>query len=273
MIINMSKIKIGIALGGGGARGVAHIGVLKTLDKERIKVDLIVGVSSGAFAGACYCLGITPLEMEQEMATFNRRKSWHRILDFTAFNGAILKGDKVYNYIRQTLEEKSFADTKIPLQIVATDLANGEEVILKKGNLAKAVQASISVPGIFPPVKINDRYLIDGGVVNPTPIDVAKKMGADIIIGVDLITKKANVIADKPSMITTLIQSYEIIRNQAVKFKMREAGNDAIIIKPKLRRMIDSFKFYDLQKFIDSGEEATLEAMPEIKRRLAKLEK
>ena len=264
---SQKKPTIGVALGGGGARGLAHIGVLKVLEKNGTKPDYIAGVSMGAFVGACYSLGADLEKMEKEATSFNRAKAIKRTVDLNNPKKSILKGDKVYKYIKKWVGETTFADTHIPLRIIATDLASGEEVVLKRGNLADAVRASISVPGIFPPVKINNRYLVDGGVLNCTPVNVLEKMGADIIIGVDLIIKR-KVELKKPSMIATLVQSYEVMRSHGAKNDVEKTNKNAIIIKPHLRGTIDSFKFYNINKFIESGEKAAQKDLARIKRRI-----
>ncbi len=134
------------------------------------------------------------------------------------------------------------------------------------------MRASISVPGIFPPVKIKDRYLVDGGVVNSTPVNIAKDLGADFIIAVDLITKR-QVKLEKPGIISTLVQSYEIIRSKGVWANIEKAGNSFIVIKPPLRGAIDSFKFYNIGKFIETGRAETEKEMPKIKREINKIKK
>lgn len=261
------KPTIGLALGGGGARGLAHIGVLKVLEENDIKPDYVAGVSMGAFVGACYTLGADLEEMEKEATGFTKTKAIKKTLDLNNPRRSILKGEKVYNYIKRWVGDSTFGDTEIPLRIIATDLASGEEVVLKRGSLADAIRASISVPGIFPPVKINNRYLVDGGVLNCTPVNALEKMGADIIIGVDLIIKR-KVEMEKPSMIATLVQSYEVMRSHGAKNNIENINKNAIIIKPHLRGTIDSFKFYNIKKFIESGEKATRTSLPKIKKRI-----
>jgi NTE family protein len=262
-------MKIGLALGGGGARGLAHLGVLKVLKRENIKIDYICGVSMGAFMGSYYALGLDLEALEKEVVKTTKRKAVKELLDLNGFKVSILKGKKTDKYIRKYLNNYKFSDTKIPLNIVATDLANGDEILLKKGDISEAVLASLSVPGIFPPVKIDDRYLIDGGVVNCTPVDVVEKMGADFIIGVDLVMKR-NIKLDKPGLVTTLMQSYEIIRTHGIKHKIDSVLKDKIIIKPKLNGTIDSFKFYDIDKFIKAGEDEAEKMLPEIRKYMKK---
>ena len=259
--------KIGIALGSGGARGLAHIGVLNVLKREGLEIDMVAGVSMGAVIGAYYALGKDLKDIEKEIIDFSKRKAVAKLVDLGSPNKSILKGKKAYKYINKLFGNAGFSDTKIPFQVIATDLESGDEVILKRGNIAKAVQASISIPGIFPPVKMKGKYLIDGGVVNPTPVDTVKDMGADFIIGVDLTMKKA-VKLENPGMFRVLMQSYEIMRTQAAKLKMEKAREKVVLIKPEIYRIVDSFKFRNVNKFIEFGEEAAEKMLPEIKKRL-----
>ncbi len=257
--------KIGIALGCGGARGLAHLGVLKILKQENIKIDFIVGASMGAFIGALFALDYDLDEIEKEALSFNKKKAIKILLSVSNPKISMIGNKKVKKYAQSFLKNKTFEDTKIPLYVTATDLASGDQVIISKGKIIDAVMASISVPGIFPPVKIGGKYYIDGGVTNPTPIDVVKKLGADVVIGVDLVMQRTIKLAN-PSIFTTLMQSYEIIRTQGVKYNIKKVESDAILIKPKLRGPIDSFKFYNIGKFIKAGEDAAKKVLPEIKR-------
>ncbi len=263
--MNKNQKKVGIALGCGGTRGLAHLGVLKVLKEEGIQIDYLVGSSMGSIIGAVYVLGIDLDEFEKEVVSFNRTKATRKLLDLATPRKALIKGKKARKYITEIIGDKNFSDTKIPFYIMATNLSSGKEVAFKKGSIIDAIMASISVPGIFPPVKIGDEYYIDGGVINPTPVNVVKMMGADVVIGVDLVMKR-KIKIENPNIITTLMQSYEIIRTQGVKYNMNKIKNNAILIKPKLRGAIDSFKFYDIHKFIKSGEDATREKLPLIKR-------
>jgi NTE family protein len=265
--------KIGLALGGGGARGIAHIGVLKVLEKEGIKIDFITGTSMGSLIGACYALGLSLEDLEKEALSFNKRKALSHLFDFGNPKISLLGGSKIHKYINHYLKDADFEDTKIPFQAIATDLSTGNEVILKNGDMSKAVIASISVPGIFPPVKIDDRYLIDGGIVNCTPVGLVEKMGADIIIGVDFMLKGEIEIKKQPSIFETLMQSYEIIRSNGTLANIEKVDKDLVLIQPHLRASFDSFKFYDINKFIESGEKATIKIMPELKEKVEKFEK
>jgi len=174
--------KIGLALGGGSVRGLAHIGVLKVFEKERIPIDYIAGTSIGALIGASYSSGLSAQRIEQLALTAKLKE----LIDFTEPKTGFIAGKKIEKYIRKITAHKEFSELDIPLRVVATDLANGEKVVFREGDVAKAVRASISLPGVFSSVKIGKKELIDGGMVDPVPVDVVKKMGADIIIAVDL---------------------------------------------------------------------------------------
>ncbi len=261
----MTNKKLGLALGGGGARGVAHIGVIKTLLQHNLKPDFISGSSMGALIGAFYALGINWSEIESLALNFDKASVAQTFLDLGKWGQTILKGDKVKRFLEGSFGDKKIEDTKIPLAIVVCDLVTGKEVILKEGLIRDAIYASISVPGIFPPLKIGKQIMIDGGVINPTPFYVVKKMGADVVIGVDLIGKNRKNIEEVPNLINTLLLTYEIIRTQAMEHKIKESDENTIIIRPEKRDLIDSFKFYDIKEFINAGEESMAEILPKIR--------
>jgi NTE family protein len=260
--------KIGLALGGGGARGLAHIGVLKILEKNNIQPDYVCGVSMGSVVAACYCLGLDMEKIEQDAINFNKKKAIKELLDITNPYKSIIKGAKSKQFIKKYIGNAKFKDTKIPFSVIATNLSNGKEKVIKSGNISDALQASISVPGIFPPVEIDGNYYVDGGLVNCTPANIAQNMGADIVIAVDLITKRKIEFTKKPTTVTTLLQAYEIIRSHSTLSNMKKVSKDMVVIKPSLRDTIDSFKFYNINKFIKAGEDATKGQMCVIKRKI-----
>ena len=177
--------KIGLALGSGSARGLSHIGVIKVLEKNKVPIDYISGTSIGALIGGHYATFLDIKELEK-MALKITKRDLVKLLDVSLPKNSLIKGKKIRNLIQEKMGNQTFSHTKIPLTIIATDLESGKEVIMNRGKLVDAMQASISIPGIFSPVELNGKLLIDGGVTNSTPVDVVKKMGADIIIGVDL---------------------------------------------------------------------------------------
>lgn len=177
------KPKIGLALGGGSARGWAHIGVLRALHDAGISPDLVCGCSIGAFVGAAYADG-----------DLNALEHWVSGLTWTdvvglldvSFAGGLLKGDKLIGFFERYFVDKDFSALPLPFACVATDLASGREVWLREGSVAAAVRASIALPGLFAPVVREGRLLVDGGLVNPVPVSLCRALGADIVIAVDL---------------------------------------------------------------------------------------
>ncbi|MBT4321635.1 patatin family protein [Candidatus Woesearchaeota archaeon] len=174
--------KVGLALGGGTAKGLAHIGILEVLEKNNIKIDYLSGTSMGAVVAALYSSGM-PIKDLKKIALTTK---WENLVDFTLPDKGILSGDKIETFLRVLLKNKKFKDLRIPLRVVAADVYKGEKVIFKKGDVASSLRASISLPSIFVPHEYNGRVLVDGGVVDPVPVDIVKSMGADIVIAVDL---------------------------------------------------------------------------------------
>lgn len=179
----MSKPKIGIALGSGGARGWSHIGVLRALEDEGIVPDVVAGCSMGALVGAAYCAG--ELDFIEEWAV---SVSWRTIMSFLDVNlsgGGLIEGAHVERFIKTISEDLQFDDLKKPFVVIATDLQSGREVWLQQGSVLDAVRGSIAIPGVFGPKKLNGKLLLDGGMTNPVPVSACRAMGADIIIAVD----------------------------------------------------------------------------------------
>jgi len=259
--------KIGLALGSGGARGIAHVGVLKVLEKNNVPVDYIAGVSAGAFVGAYYALN-------KEIAGFEKiclgltKKKLLSFIDPISPKKALIAGNKIKEEISRILKNKDFKDLKIPLTIVAVDLENGQELHIKEGDLSDAIRASIGLPGIFYPFRLDDKWLVDGGLINATPVDIAREMGADIVVAVDL-TISSEVRFKEPTTVGTLIQSFDIMRTELTKLKIQSVKN-LVLIQPTVddKDEIDSLRFYEARRFIKAGEDAAEKAIPEIKRKI-----
>ena len=184
------KPKIGLALGSGAARGLAHIGVLKALKEKNIFVDMIAGSSMGALVGACYAKNGEITDIEEIVLKMDW-KQLARLADpnLTLLFKGVIHGKKVKELLKTIIGDVRFKDLKIPLAVVATDVNTGEEIVIKEGSVIEAVRASISIPAIFMPVKLNSRFLIDGGIVNPVPVNVVKDMGATFVIACNVIHK------------------------------------------------------------------------------------
>jgi NTE family protein len=254
-------------LGGGGAKGVAHLGVLKMLEREGVRISAIAGTSAGALVGSAYSLGISLEDLEREALRLAEPGNWNEILSLGNIKNSLIGNSDLLNYLNRLLKYSDFEHLKIPLRIVATDLADGSEVVLNEGSLADAVLASSSIPGVLPVVKHGDRYLVDGGVANQTPVSVAEAMGVDVVIAVDLMLNAHTKLND-PNIIETMMQSYEIIRRQSVKYSLDKARPGYVLIQPIFGDISDTFKFQNIQEFIRAGELAAQSAWPEIEKLL-----
>jgi NTE family protein len=193
----MSNMKIGYALGGGAARGLSHIGVLKVLHEYGISPDIIAGTSIGAIIGALYASGHEPGDIEQLVLGLD----WKRLVylvDMTLPISGLLQGRRVVSLLRSILGDITFSELRCAFACVATDIVNGEQVVLHDGSLIEAVRASISIPGLFTPVAIKGQYLVDGGLVNTVPVSVCREMGAEYVIGVNVIPKPSKILC-KPN--------------------------------------------------------------------------
>jgi NTE family protein len=177
------KPRIGFALGAGSARGWAHIGVLRALDEAGVKPDLIAGCSIGAVVGAAYAAA--RLDQLEDWA---RSLDWKRMLKLMDFGlrGGLIKGRRVREVFREQFVERDFSELDVPFAAVATDFHSGQEIWLREGKVSTAVGASVAVPGLFQPVLHDERYLVDGSVVNPVPVSLCRAMGADIVLAVDI---------------------------------------------------------------------------------------
>lgn len=178
------KKKIGIALGSGSVRALAHIGILKALKEEKITVDFIAGTSMGALIGALYAT-----DTIDDFEKFIRKADWKTIAvycDFVFPRKGLMQGDRLIKLLNRYFGNKEFEDARLPFTAIATNLLNGQEIRIDSGSLVPAIRASISLPGILEPAEINGIYLVDGGLVNPIPINVVREMGADYVIAIDL---------------------------------------------------------------------------------------
>jgi NTE family protein len=176
--------RLGVALGGGSARGYAHIGALSVLEKHGLTPSVLAGTSFGAVIGALYATGQTPTKMKKIAEETRRRDVIPFVTDFGLHKAALFSGEKLESYFERMLDGRSFSDLKRELVVVATDVDTGERVLLRDGSLAKALRASASMPGIFAPVEIAGRRLVDGGLGSPIPIDTLSMLGVDLAIGI-----------------------------------------------------------------------------------------
>lgn len=251
----MPHPKVGLALGSGGARGFAHLGVIKVLKEEGIPIELIAGSSMGALVASFYGAGLDVDRLYKLSRVFKRKY----YLDFTVPKMGFIAGKRVKELIRIFTHGKMIEELDIPIGIVATDLVSGEKVVFKKGPVAEAVRASIAIPGIFVPEKLDGRLFVDGGVVDRIPVSVAKEMGADIVIAVDVSHVKFN--SDITSIFDVIIQSIDIMQMELVA--NREVASD-VMIRPRVE-MYDSKAFTNIEEIITIGEEEAKKHIDRIK--------
>lgn len=254
--------KIALVLGGGSAKGFAHIGVIRVLEQEKIPIHMIVGTSVGSLIGGIYAS--RPDSFQLEWIAFKIDKN--DILDFSIIYSKLgpAQGTKLESFIDQTVAVKKIEDTKIPFYPIATDLNTGETIILEKGSISKAIRASSAIPGIFVPVTFGNRLLVDGGVTNSTPCDIARSKGADIVIAVNLLKdiKEYNI----NSLVDIIGQSVNIMMHQSNIGKLKFAD---IVIEPDTKG-VSIFDFSQKKQLMEEGIKAAKTAMPKIREALAK---
>ncbi|WP_374717560.1 patatin-like phospholipase family protein [Neobacillus sp.] len=254
----MKRPSIGLALGSGGARGFAHLGVIKVLTDAGIPIDLIAGSSMGALVASFYGAGIDLDHLYKLSMAFKRKY----FLDFTVPKMGFIAGKKIKEFIRVFTHGKNIEDLSIPIGIVATDLLSGEKVVFRKGPVADAVRASISIPGIFVPEKYEGRMLVDGGVADRVPISVVKEMGADIVIAVDVSMVKRN--AEISSIYDVIMQSLDIMQTEIKNYREMAAN---IMIRPPVEKY-SSKAFTNIEEIIKLGEEETRKNLDKIKQEI-----
>ncbi len=249
-----------LVLGGGSARGLAHIGVLKVLEKEKIPIRRIVGTSMGALIGAAYSVGM-PLKKMEEIA---HKFSWKTVFDPTLPKMGLLAGKKLEKVVAELTDNKSFEQCKIPLTVVTTDIEKNERVIFQKGNLQKIVCASCSWPGIFNPIRIDGRLLVDGGIKNSVPTRVARSIDSGYMVAVDVgfCVKEGRI----GNIFEMLLQSFQIMGEELNRYQARISD---VMIKVDLDHSIDQVAFNKSREAIAMGEEAAAEKIEQIKRMLS----
>lgn len=275
---NLNGKKVGLALGSGAARGLAHIGVLRVLQREGIPIDLIAGTSAGAFIGAIYARW-RDAEGIREQALEATRKKMAPFIDPSLPRTGLIRGRKIKRLMASYIGgDIKFSDLQIPFACVATDIDTGEEVVFDSGPVPEALRASISVPALFTVEKLDGRYLVDGGLANPVPVSVARRMGADFVIAVNVlpdVTDRAGRVSrargrarKEPNIFQVLLQTLYISSASLVKSNLKEAD---FVIEPRVAH-IGAGDFNRGQEFIEQGELAAESAIPEIKRKLAALQ-
>ena len=267
---------VGLALSGGGARGFAHIGVLRVLEREGISVDYLAGTSMGGVMAAGYASGMSSYDLERETLAATRNNNMVRMVDPGLLQGGLIRGKKTLAFFKQIFGEKTFAELPKKLAVVAVDLKSHQEVILQEGSVALALRATTSIPGIFEPFEINGQRLVDGGLLNNLPVDVVRNMGAEVVIAVDIglinnegigewIGKRRWIprgVANTLDVVDECLYAMRIVEQES---KMRQFPPD-LFITPELPASVNSIRGYSKAKeLIAAGERAAEEHLQEIK--------
>ncbi len=250
--------RVGLALGGGAARGIAHIGVLDVFDQHKIPVDCIAGTSAGAIVGGMYAAGLSPKRMEELI----RKTSWLEIASFSLPKLGLLNYDRVTQWIEDCLQDHpaTFADLSIRFAAVAADIVTGELVAITDGKLSDALRASSSVPGILSPTRLNNHLLVDGGILNNLPVSVTRRLGADYVIAVDLLPPGTVGGRDPHNVMDLMITALYML--------MRSTHNDGARADRVVLPLINHVNLFDLGKvdeLLDAGRAAAEKAIPLIK--------
>ncbi|WP_410499020.1 patatin-like phospholipase family protein [Chitinibacter sp. S2-10] len=251
--------RIGLALGGGAAKGFAHIGVIKMLEANGIKVDVVAGTSAGSVVGSLYASGMDAFALQEKAFALDESQ----IRDLNLLGGGLVKGQKLQDYVNQLVGNRPFEKLAKPFAAVATDLDNGDRVVFRRGNVGQAVRASSSIPGIFMPTVIANRKYVDGGVVSPVPVDAARELGANFVIAVDISAK-----ASGKSSTSTLGMMNQAIVIMGQKLGAQELARADVVITPKVGK-IGAADFDQKNVAILEGEKAALAALPMIRKKLA----
>jgi NTE family protein len=253
-------VRIGLALGGGAARGFAHVGVIAVLEEAGLRPQLVVGTSAGSLVAALYASGKTSAQLQQTALNMEEVAITDWMLPI--FGRGMFRGEALGRYVNDLVANRLMENMAIPLGIVATDLNSGQAVLFQRGDTGTAVRASSAVPAVFVPVRINGREYVDGGLVSPVPVRFARQMGADVVIAVDISSPpEANPAGDT---LQILLQTFAIMGKSINQYELKDAD---VVIRPSLAGL-KSADFSARQRAIDSGRAAMLAALPQLKAKL-----
>lgn len=249
-----NEMKIGLALGGGAFRGLAHIGVLQVLDENKIPVHMVAGTSMGALVGSLYCSGADMKLIERYAYTLDERS----LVDVVIPRQGIISGGRIEKLVQTLTGNKRFEQMKIPFAAVATDIERGERVVIEEGHVWEGVRASISIPGLFKPVRVGDRLLVDGALTSRVPTDVVRGMGADFVISVDVNYHGGKV--DCGDIASIIMQAFAIMEWEIIKERVNTSD---VNIMPNLLH-INMASVAQAEETIEIGREETRKMMPRI---------
>ena len=253
--------RIGLALGGGAARGFAHIGVIQVLEEAGIRPDLVVGTSAGSLVAALYAAGRSGAELARVALLMDESA----ITDWSFPGRGMIRGEALARYVREQTGGRSIEQLPLPLGIVATDLDSGSALLFQRGDVGMAVRASSAVPAIFQPVRIGDREYVDGGLGAPVPVRFARQMGAELVIAVDISAPPDGNATNDPFKM--LLQTFAIMGKSINQFELKEAD---VVLRPRLLG-VSSADFTARKRAIESGREAALAGLAALRARLLAL--
>ncbi|MGE0498790.1 MAG: patatin-like phospholipase family protein [Ramlibacter sp.] len=253
--------RIGLALGGGAARGFAHVGVIQALEEAGIRPDLVTGTSAGSLVAALYASGRNGAQLQQVAETMEEAAFTDWMLPL--FSRGVLRGEALARYVNTQVQRKLIEDMPLPLGIVATDLQSGQGVLFQRGDTGTAVRASSAVPSIFLPVPIAGRDYVDGGLVSPVPVRYARQMGAELVIAVDISSApEGNPSGDT---LQILLQTFAIMGRSINAWELREAD---VVVRPALAGMRGA-DFGARLRAIEAGRQAMRQALPQLRQAIA----
>jgi NTE family protein len=255
-------VKIGLALGGGAARGFAHIGVIKVLEAQGIVPDIVVGTSAGSVVGALYAAGNNGFALQKMALEMEEGAISDWSVPFFSRSSGVLKGEALQNYVNKAVHNLPLEKMKISFGAVATDLRTGTPMVFRQGNTGLAVRASSAVPSVFQPVEVGGHTYVDGGLVSPVPVRIAREMGADFVIAVNISSQPD--VQPASSSLEVLLQTFAIMGQSINQYELKEAD---VVIKPRLGTMKGA-DFAGRNLAILAGEQAALAQLPEIKQKL-----
>lgn len=256
----LPPLRIGLALGGGAAKGFAHIGVIKMLEANGIHPVLVTGTSAGSVVGALYASGMDAYTLQERAVALDEAQ----IRDVSLFSGGLIKGQKLEDYVNAQVGHRPIERLPIPFAAVATRLEDGKPIVFRRGSVGQAVRASSSVPGVFEAVTIGRWHYVDGGVVSPVPVDAARELGADFVIAVDIGSKATGASATPYSLLGNVNQSIRIMGQRLAAAELKRAD---VVIRPAVND-IGPADFSQRQRAILEGERALQAALPQIRDRL-----
>ncbi|HMV18726.1 MAG TPA: patatin-like phospholipase family protein [Rhodocyclaceae bacterium] len=257
------RARIGLALGGGAARGFAHVGVIKALETSGIQPDLVVGTSAGAVVGSLYAAGHGPFELQKLAIQLDESA----VTDWSFFDRGFIKGEALERFINTQAGNKPIEGLRRRFAAVATDLQSGEVIVFQRGNTGIAVRASAAIPGVFPPVAVNGREYVDGGLVAPIPVREARSLGADLVIAVDISGRPSG--KKNQGSVDVLLDTISIMGGALGKVELAAAD---VVIRPNLQGL-PATSFQQRHEAILEGERAGFAAVPRIREALAAWER